>query len=320
MIIRLGYVAMTLNLKDCSPSKTVTAATYNKIDNEEGKKNRLRRITRTNLENTLRILKYNLAHEIEVYRFTSKLVPLATYTPVENWNYEEDFIEEFKEIGDFVKENDFRVSAHPDHFTLINSPNPKVFEDSLRDLEYHYKIYRAMGLSDKKYKLVLHIGGMYEKKELSIQRFIENFKRLPEYFSNRLILENDDKIYTAPDVLSICKQLNIPMVFDVHHYACNNSGENIIDILPAIFDTWNSEYFKPKIHFSSPKSEKKFRNHADDIDVDEFIRFLDIAKELDRDFDVMLEAKNKDNALFNLMEKLRDKQGVNIINQSTIEY
>ncbi|MGE4284432.1 MAG: UV DNA damage repair endonuclease UvsE [Clostridia bacterium] len=320
MIIRLGYVAMTLNLKDSSPSKTVTVTTYNKIDSDEGKRIRLAKITRTNLENTLRILRYNLAHEIEVYRFTSKLVPLATYTPVVDWNYQLDFAEEFKQIGDFVKENNFRISAHPDHFTLINSPEPKVFQDSLRDLDYHYKVYHTMGLEDRKYKLILHVGGMYGNKESSVQRFMNNYKKLPSYLHDKLIIENDDKTYTANDVLAICTQLKVPMVFDVHHYQCNNEGEKIIDVLPSIFDTWNDEYFNPKIHFSSPKNEKQFRSHADDIDIDEFVKFLKIAKELDRDFDIMLEAKNKDNALFNLMEKLQNIQGVKIINQSTIEY
>ena len=71
MIIRLKYVAMTLNLKDASPYKTVTVATYNESEDPEGKKYRLEKLTRANL--------YNLAHDIYVYRFTSKLVPLATH-------------------------------------------------------------------------------------------------------------------------------------------------------------------------------------------------------------------------------------------------
>jgi len=320
MIVRLGYVAMTLNLQDASPSKTVTVTSYDKIKSEEGKRYRLEKLTQINLQNTLRILRYNVANDIYVYRFTSKLVPLATYPSIEGWNYDEIFKKEFKEIGDFVKANDIRVSAHPDHFTLINSPDEKVFQDSLRDLEYHYRIYKAMGLEDKKYKLVLHVGGVYGNKDTSIERFINNFPKLPQYIRHRIILENDDKSYNALDVLKICQTLNIPMVFDVHHYQCNNQGEKMIDILPDIFNTWNNEYFKPKIHFSSPKNEKDYRSHADIIELDEFLNFLDIAKNLGRDFDVMLEAKNKDNALFDLMEKLKNSGKVKIINNSTFEY
>ena len=35
MIIRLGYVAIALNLKNVTSSSTVTFATYNKLKNEE---------------------------------------------------------------------------------------------------------------------------------------------------------------------------------------------------------------------------------------------------------------------------------------------
>ena len=38
MIIRLGYVAITLNLKNVTSSSTVTFANYNKLKNEEEKK------------------------------------------------------------------------------------------------------------------------------------------------------------------------------------------------------------------------------------------------------------------------------------------
>ena len=317
MIVRLGYVAMTLNLKDASPSKTVTFTTYNKISSKEGKRYRLERLTLANLKNTLRILRYNLTSEIYVYRFTSKLVPLATHPLIEDWHYEEEFKEKFKEIGNFIKENDLRVSAHPDHFTLLNSPDEKVFEDALRDLEYHYKIYKAMGLDDARYKLVLHVGGLYGKKESSIIRFIDRFKKLPPHIQDIVIIENDDKSFNAKDVLAICRELNIPMVFDVHHYYCNNDGEKIYDILPHIFDTWQGEYFNPKIHFSSPKSKKQFRNHADNININEFISFIDIARQINRDFDVMLEAKNKDNALFDLVEKLKTKKDIEFLNTST---
>jgi len=55
------------------------------------------------------------------------------------------------------------------------------------------------------------------------------------------------------------------------------------------------------------------------IDLDDFLSFLDIAKNLGRDFDVMLEAKSKDNALFDLMEKLKGSGKVKIINNSTFE-
>lgn len=319
MIVRLGYVAMTLNLENCSPSGTVTVKTFSGFVSKEAKLHRLRKITRDNLNNTLRILRYNKAYSISVYRFTSKLVPLATHPIIEDWNYIGDFKDEFIKIGEFVKENDFRISAHPDHYTLINSSSDKVLEDSIRDLDYHVKLYEAMGLDDYKYKLVMHVGGVYKNKDLSIDRFKENFVKLPDRIRKRLILENDDKAYTAKDVLGICKELKVPMVLDVHHHNCANNGEVLGDMLSDIFKTWEGEYFGPKIHFSSPKTLKEFRSHADDIDPNEFEQFLKIAKKTDVDFDVMIEAKNKDNALFNLSNKVKEFENIRWINEGHFE-
>jgi UV DNA damage endonuclease len=84
----------------------------------------------------------------------------------------------------------------------------------------------------------------------------------------------------------------------------NPSKEKIREILKKAFDTWKKEKFVPKIHFSSPKDEKRFRNHADFINPEEFNKFLDVAKKLDRDFDIMIEAKEKDNALLELRKNI----------------
>jgi len=319
MIFRLGYVAMTLSLKDCSPSGTVTVTTFGKLRDEEAKMYRLRRLTRENLKNTLRILYFNQAYNIRVFRFTSKLVPLATHPMIEGWDYAREFESEFKAIGDFVKENDFRVSAHPDHFTLINSESDKVLEDSIRDLDYHVKIYEAMGLDDYRYKLVLHVGGTYKDKTAAIGRFKKNFSMLPDRIRRRIIVENDDKSYTASDVLAICNDLKLPMVLDVHHHNCVNRGERLQDLLPDIFATWDGEYFKPKIHFSSPRDCKNFRSHADRIAVGEFKGFLGIARSVGKDFDVMLEAKDKEMALLKLSEGLEKIENIRRINEGEFE-
>ena len=319
MLVRLGYVAMTMNLKDCSPSGTVTVKTLTGITDDESRLYKLRKVTAANLHNTLRILRYNKAYNINVYRFTSKLVPLATHPMVSHWDYAGEFKEELQSLGDFVKENNFRVSAHPDHYTLLNSPSKEVLEASVRDLDYHVKLFEAMGLEDYRYKLVMHIGGLYKNKQASIERFMENYYILPGRIKKRLILENDDKIYTARDVLDICSKLKAPMVLDVHHHNCVNNGEKLEDMLEEIFDTWKDEYFSPKIHFSTPKSPESFRSHADDIDVNEFYRFLQIAKGLKRDFDVMIEAKNKDNALLKLSRELKEFHDIKWIDEGHFE-
>ena len=316
MRVRFGYVAISLNIEQGSPNKTVTVKNLEKITDPEGRINRLRRLSRENLSNTLRILRYNSAHDIHVYRFTSKTVPLATHPIATGWNYIGELEAEWQEIGDYVKSRNMRVSAHPDHFTLLNSPKEEVLTTSLQDLDYHVKMLEAMGLPPGP-QLVLHVGGLYKDKETSVARFIEQFSKLPDRIRLRLMLENDDKVYTAADVLSICQKVSAPMVLDIHHHSCVNNGENLADLWPDIVNTWNGRL--PKIHLSSPKNLKDIRSHADNVELKDFYPFLITAKEFNHDFDVMIEAKNKDQAMFKLLDELEQTPGLKRLEQATIE-
>ncbi len=320
MMVRLGYVAMTIDLKDCSPSKTITYSQYSKILDDEVKLYKLKKLTKENLINTKRILLYNAAHDIKVYRITSKLVPLINHPDVVYWDYTNEFTEIFEQIKNIILENNFRISAHPDHFTLLSSPNQDVIETSILDLVYHNNIMKAFGLDSQDGKLVIHIGGKYNSKKQAIERFKINFDKLPDEIRNRIILENDDKIYDLLDVLEVCEELEIPMVLDIHHQWCNNRGENLEDYLGSVFNTWKNQRLIPKIHLSSPKSEKDFRAHADNIDSNFFFGFMKKAKKINKDFDIMIEAKNKNLALFNLMMHIKNNNDFKVIDNTSFEY
>lgn len=317
MKINIGYVAISMKLKEASPNKTTTLKNLSKIDKSlwQGK---VEALARQNLLNTIRILKYNSAYGIKFYRFTSKLIPFATHPEFKDWDWKNNLKDEFKEIGEYVKKNDMRVDTHPDHFVLINSPREEVFETSVRDIDYHCSMYELMGL-DNSYKMVIHVGGMYKNKEDSLKRFYEGFYKLDERLRSRLMIENDDKIYNAEDVLNICRNINVPMVLDVHHDMCNPSHYSVENMVSDIFSTWSGEKFPPKIHVSSPKSEKSFRSHDDFIHLEDFISFINKVRGLKTDFDAMLEAKMKDEAVFKLMEDIKTVNYIKKISGATIE-
>ncbi len=111
------------------------------------------------------------------------------------------------------------------------------------------------------------------------------------------------------------------MVLDIHHHNCKNDNEKIEDLLSNIFDTWKNESLPPKMHFSTPRDFENDRKHADYIKVDDFIKFLSMAKDrVNKDFDVMIEAKKKDQALFKLIDDLKQcKFKIKFIDDSTIE-
>jgi UV DNA damage repair endonuclease len=59
MIVKLGYVAMSVELQNASPSQTMTFAQFSKIKDREAAIRRLERIAESNIDNCLRLLKHN---------------------------------------------------------------------------------------------------------------------------------------------------------------------------------------------------------------------------------------------------------------------
>jgi len=168
--------------------------------------------------------------------------------------------------------------------------------------------------------MVLHIGSGAGGKDAALTRFENNFRAYPKEITSKLILENDDKTFTASDTLKLCKKIQTPMVLDVHHHICNNDGEDLISMLPDIFSTWNNEALPPKLHFSSPKTGPKDRKHADFINIHHFLEFIESCKALDRDIDIMIEAKKKDLALYDIMHAIKSmRKEWKWIDQSTFE-
>lgn len=317
MKINFGYVAISMKLKEASPNKTVTLKNLEKTDRSTWF-NRIEGLAKQNIANTIRILRYNKAYGIKLYRFTSKIIPLVTHPEFKEWDWKNILRTDFVELGNVVRETGIRVSTHPDHFVLLNSPRGEVLESSIRDLDYHCSMFELMGLGTE-YKIVLHVGGMYKNKEESINRFYDGFSKLSDRLKSRIILENDDKLYTMEDVLDICRHLNIPMVLDIHHDMCNPSRQRVKDLIINVFNTWNDEIFPPKIHLSSPKCDSDMRSHHDYINSDEFAVFLREIKGLTGDFDVMIEAKMKDMALHKLMEDMKKYDFIKKIGEASIE-
>lgn len=302
MRVRLGYVSIALGLPRVTSSSNVTYSYYQKLISDEEKINKLKKVTYSNITDLKKILEYNIKNHIHFYRITSALVPLATHPDV-NWDYRTIFDIDFKILGDLIKEHNLRVDTHPDQFNVINSKDDKIVENTKRNLMFHSNLFEDLNYPLG--KMVLHVGSAAGEKDQSLKRFEKNFVTYPKEIRSKLILENDDKSFTAKETLKLCKNIGIPMVLDVHHHICNNDGENIYDLLPDILSTWDGEKLPPKLHFSSPKDHPTDRRHADYIDAIDFIDFIDGCKNLDRDMDIMLEVKMKDFALFELVKAIK---------------
>lgn len=303
MKVRLGYVAIcnALNVTSSSPYNYSDYLKYNDF-------HKLEEIIISNLMALNEIIDYNIKNNIHFYRISSKLIPLATKDDV-NFDYIYKYKKYYNKIGKKIRDSKMRVDFHPDQYCILNSVKEDVVYNSIKILEYHYKLLDALGVNDK--VLILHVGSSTFGKDNSIKRFINSYNKLPLSLKKCIAIENDDKVFNVSDVIKISNNTGIPIVLDYHHHMCNKSN---IDI-NAIFDSWGDKV--PKVHFSSPRGKKDFRSHNDYINGDNFICFIEFLKKYDRDVDIMLEAKCKDDSLFRLVRYLKYKTTYNFIDDTS---
>jgi UV DNA damage endonuclease len=315
-IVRLGYVAMSVHLQNCSPSQTMTFARFQKIQNREAAIKKLERIAISNLENCLRLLKHNKAHDIRFFRFSSRLIPLANHEQLEDWNYIEPLQPILGEIAEFLKHYPMRIDFHPDHFVLLNSPDSHILKMSIKTLHMHEMLLKGMDISPE-HRCVLHVGGGYNNKEQALEQFIHNWGYIPIRLQRMIMLENDDTTFTLQNTLYLCEKLAIPLVFDLHHHLANYENEDWKPEWERIVSTWQHSPLPIKMHISSPRNEKDFRAHRDFVDAQMFITFLNEIKGTVPQIDCMIEAKQKDEALFRLVEDLRHYSEIEWIDRAS---
>jgi UV DNA damage endonuclease len=317
-IVKLGYVAMSMNLKNSSPSQTMTLAQFKKIKDKEAAIGKLERIARSNINNCLRLLKYNLAHDIHFFRLSSRLIPLAGHEELAGWKFMRPLKEPLKEIADFLQEHPMRIGFHPDHFVVFTTNDSEILKQSLKNLKIHEALLRGMGI-DQEHRCVIHIGGAYDDKEKSLERFISNWGNIPAQIQRMIMLENDDTTFNLQDTLYLCEKLSVPIVFDYHHHLAYHEHKDWKLEWERIVGTWKHSTLPLKMHISSPRNEKEFRAHADYIDVSMFMDFLSTIKGSIEELDCMIEAKEKDNALFKLMEDIKKHPEIEVIDDASFK-
>ncbi|MBW6511099.1 MAG: UV DNA damage repair endonuclease UvsE [Desulfuromonadaceae bacterium] len=238
---------------------------------------------------------------IGAFRVSSPLLPLYTHPDVgyrlEELPQGEAIVESLGAVKELKERYRLRLSLHPDQFTLLSSPRPAVTAAALKDLEYQAMLAALIGADT----INIHGGGVYGDKVSALARLVEQVSALSEPIRSRLSLENDDKSYTVKDLLPVCAELAIPLVYDVHHHRCNSDGLSIAEATQACLKTWQHVGREAYFHISSPRDgwEGKSGPHADFIDLTDF---PDEWSGLDVTIDV--EAKAKELAVVKLRQEL----------------
>ncbi|KPK32281.1 MAG: UV damage repair endonuclease UvdE [Chlamydiae bacterium SM23_39] len=279
--MKIGYPCINRTI-GCTPNKTFRLASYSeKILKEKIKQN---------LDCLKKTLEFNVKNNLLFFRIGSGLVPFASH-PICIFNWQRYFKKYFLEIGEYIKKNGFRISMHPDQFVLINSLKRDVIKKSIKELNYHCDVLNLMDL-DESAKVQIHVGGVYKNKNASLNRFINNYKRLNKKIKKRLVIENDHMNFSFKDCLWINKKIDIPIVFDVFHHECLNNNEKVRETVIRAKKTWKKKDGVLMVDYSNQKVGARKGSHEENINLKKFKKFLRIARNID--FDIMLEIKDKE--------------------------
>lgn len=278
--MRIGYACLT---------RGIPYTDFKGVTSRNATPERLTEVIGHNLNTLGNILRYNVEDGLNMFRLSSDLIPFGS-SPVNENRWWEDFKPEFEELGSLMRESGMRISMHPGQYTVLNSPDLDVVSRAVDDLTYHSLVLDSLGL-DRKAKIIIHVGGVYGDKEAAIKRFKDNYIGLPERIKDRLIIENDERLYNIEEVLEIGTSLGIPVVFDnLHHQVKVGDGKDSMWIREAS-RTWKEEDGIQKIHYSQQDPNKNLGAHSETIDVEEFREYID--RNVHQDLDIMLEVKDK---------------------------
>lgn len=257
----------------------------------------------SNLNDLLEILKYNTSKDIYLFRISSDIIPFGSHD-INKFNWSNHFKDKLKNIGEFIFNNNIRVSMHPGQYTVINSINLNTVKKSIKDLEYHALFLDSLGVDDS-CKIILHVGGIYNNKENAINNFINTYNELPLNIKNRLVIENDEKNYGINDLIYISNKCSIPIIYDNLHNYCFEGfiGDNY-SILNSIKHTWNAKDGSLKLHYSEQNPKKKKGSHSYTINSKNFLNYISSLKDLD--VDIMLEVKDKDFSAIKAVNLLKE--------------
>ena len=62
----------------------------------------------------------------------------------------------------------------------------------------------------------------------------QTYQRLDDSVKSRLVVENDERLYTISDCMALHERTGIPLLFDVFHHSLNNNGEKTSDLLAPL--------------------------------------------------------------------------------------
>jgi len=267
---------------------TLAWANRNKVEDVENKWNS---IIKHNFELFYKIISWNIANNIFLYRISSDLVPFADH---EKWGYLwEDWrnsIDNYGLVGplrEIIKRYialGGRFTIHPGQFVSIGSQNNDVVINSIKNLEYHGQLLDLLGLpQNHSCPINIHVSNGKKDCEATAKIIKNSIQLLSNSVISRLVFENEQHgCWTPTNLRKLFPQ--IPITFDYHHFRLNDGGISLGEAIRITSESWPNN--DPIQHYSEG------RDNPDDPAHSDYIRILPESQ-----FDIEVEAKQKDLAI-----------------------
>ncbi|WP_373048616.1 UV DNA damage repair endonuclease UvsE [Vulgatibacter sp.] len=286
---RLGYVANCLTLG-------IGASHTTRLANATPE--RLEALIEQNLEELERILLFNEAYGIEVYRITSALVPFASH-PVNRLQWWKTFRRGFDRCAAVAERSGQRLSLHPSPAgASLASARAEVRANAVEELRYATRVLDLLG-QDGHGRVVLHLGGAAPDRQTALGSADRFLREMPDDARRRIAIEHDCRVWTAREVHPLAQAHRLPFLADNLHNNVKGSEPPLTtrELFRLSAQSWRAIGLRPKYHLASQKAGGKPGAHADFISAADWYDVLDA---LEEPADFMLEAKEKDRALFAL--------------------
>jgi UV DNA damage endonuclease len=125
---------------------------------------------------------FDYLHEngIRMYRISSDIAPYATHPDMPQFHNQLMECEEaMAALASKVARLDLRLSMHPAQYIVLNSPDERIAQASIRDFAFHAAFLDALGCGPEA-KIITHVGGVYGDRSAAMNRFISRYAELSE--------------------------------------------------------------------------------------------------------------------------------------------
>jgi len=243
-IRKIGYACMNLSLNE-GVKKKDQITTSRTLRMSGFSLDRVGQLALQNSKDLVKIMEWNRDNGIQMFRVSSEIFPFMDHPDLGyalgdlSREHHQDIVSELVEAGSIARQAGIRLSCHPGPYTCLASPNSAIVVKAVRSLEMHQLIGSLLG-HDHDFNINIHVGGVYEDKQTTAERFCENFKRLNPALKMQLTLENDDKpsMWSPKELYDlIYSKCGIRLVYDFHHHRfCSN--ETVEQAVNLCFSTW----------------------------------------------------------------------------------